>query len=83
MTTMKAKADSFADRYGKTIITWVVLVVSAWVTLDARVDQKADRSEVQAVNAKLENITNKLDMLVSYICQTEAGSLGCQPTAGR
>jgi hypothetical protein len=86
---MAMKGDSFADKHGKTLLTWLVVCIGAYFTLEAKVESvtrdKADRIEVQALKAEVQegrneirNMARDLNTVVQYICQSEARSLGCQ-----
>lgn len=78
--------DEWVDRHGWKVVTLIVAGTIAWTTLKAQVAGKADRTDVDALRARIEEIAidaketrRLLEQQHRYLCRGHEESLGCQP----
>lgn len=57
---MSPKIDAFVDRHGWQIVVFVVSAIVAWTTLNAQVEGKAERKDVERLETKMDAVMRML-----------------------
>lgn len=70
---MSPKIDAFVDRHGWQIVVFVVSAIVAWTTLNAQVQNKADKADVDKLRAEVQiesaNLQRGQQAMLRMLCR--------------
>lgn len=87
------RGDQWAAKYGMHVVTGIVALVGAIATLQAQMQTKADKADIETLRSQMTRIEasiqvaatevkaarTEVEQLRSYLCQSHRRDIGCQP----